>query len=177
MLNSCASYRFGTGERTLPPGVKTVAIPQFKNRTMETGVENYFTNAMRDQFHRHPVGRITSPEYADAIIQGTIIGVNYTPGAKQTSGSSGQFLPQQSVLAAEYRVLVTCEVKVIQRSDNKVLWGGTFTGENTYAAPQVTLTGLNTVNPLYNLSARRSNIHTIATQITEEAFNRMTESF
>ncbi|MES3038568.1 MAG: LptE family protein [Bdellovibrionota bacterium] len=171
----CA-YRFGSPERSLPGGVSSVALPQFTNKTMETGIEVYFTNALREEFQKSKRARVTNPEYADAIVEGTITGLTYTPGSKRTSDSA-PFLPTGTVIAAEYNIVVEAELKLIQRETKKVLWSGIFSSETTYTSPQVTLSGLNTVNPLYNLSARRSNIQILARQVIVEAYNRMTENF
>ncbi|HRO68381.1 MAG TPA: hypothetical protein PL182_12500, partial [Pseudobdellovibrionaceae bacterium] len=63
------------------------------------------------------------------------------------------------------------------RSDSEVVWEGRFRGERTYAAPQVHMAGVNSVNPLYNLSARRQNLDVLAQEMMIEAHSRMTENF
>jgi hypothetical protein len=68
-------------------------------------------------------------------------------------------------------------VKVVRQADGTELWAGSFSGERTYAAPQVTLAGVNSVDPLYNLSARRQNIDLMANDLMLEAHDRITENF
>jgi hypothetical protein len=80
-------------------------------------------------------------------------------------------------MASEYRILLVVTVKVVRQADGTELWKGTFNGERTYAAPQVTLAGINSVDPLYNLSARRQNIDVIASDLMLEAHDRITENF
>ncbi|MNY58066.1 hypothetical protein D3C86_1943590 [compost metagenome] len=68
-------------------------------------------------------------------------------------------------------------MKLVRQADGTELWSGSFSGERTYVAPQVTLAGVNSVNPLYNLSARRQNIDIMANDIMTEAHDRITENF
>jgi TolB-like protein len=174
---SCA-YRLGIGNRAVPGGYKSVSVPMFKNRSMETGIEVSFTNAMLQQFQRSHVAKIVDDNLSEVRIEGEISEVRYLPGAKQVSGdAAAPYLPEGTVLATEYTILLSAKVRVVRRSDNIEIWAGKFDGERTYSAPQVTIAGLNSVNPLYNQSARRQNIDSLATDLMAEAHNRMTESF
>jgi hypothetical protein len=114
---------------------------------------------------------------ADAKIVGQIESVQYLPGGKKTYGDTPGYLPLGTVLATEYRILVTATVRVVRLADNTEVWSGSFNGERTYSAPAVTLAGVNSVNPLYNLSARRQNIDSVANDMMAEAHDRITENF
>lgn len=171
-LQACA-YRLGVPERSLPGGYKQVHVPIFKNLTQEVGIEVGFTNALIQEFERSHSARIVDARYAEAQIEGVIKSVQYLPGGKDERGS----LPKGSVLASEYRILLVVGVSMRRKSDNVELWTGDFQGERTYVAPQVTQAGLNTVNPLYNLSARRQNIESMANDLMSEAHDRLSESF
>lgn len=171
-LSACA-YHLGGPDRILPGGYKQVTIPIFRNLTQETGIEVGFTNALIHEFERSRSARIVAPPHAEAQLDGEILTVQYLPGGKQDGGS----LPTGSVLTSEYRILLTVRVTLRRRADNEVLWQGEFQGERTYVAPQVTQGAINTVNPLYNLSARRQNIEIMASDLMSEAHDRMSESF
>ncbi len=176
-LSAC-TYHLGVGERTIPGGAKAVAIPVFRNKTMEPNIEMGFTNALIEEFKRSRVTDLTTKEEAEAIIEGEILEIRYVPGAKISAGdSSAPFLPQGTVLTTEYRINVIVEIRVVRKKDSAVLWSSRFTGERNYVAPQVTLAGVNSVNPLYNLSARRQNIDLMANDMMIEAHSRITESF
>jgi lipopolysaccharide assembly LptE-like protein len=175
-LSSCA-YRVGMSSRSLPGGYKYLSIPVFKNSTQETGIEVGFTNALIQEFERSQVGKVTSENLSDVKIVGVVDSVQYLPGSKITSGSEGLYLPQGTVLASNYRILVTVTVSIIRQADNTSIWSGSFSGERTYNSPQVTLAGVNSVNPLYNLSARRQNIDSVANDMMAEAHDRITENF
>jgi hypothetical protein len=176
-ISGCA-YRFGNVSRTLPGGYKYISIPVFKNLTQETGIEVGFTNALIQEFERSKVGKVTSQSLSDAKVVGVIQTVQYLPGGKKTSDDpSAKYMPLGTVLATEYRILVTARVSIVRQADNTEIWSGIFNGERTYQAPAVTLAGVNSVNPLYNLSARRQNIDSVASDMMAEAHDRITENF
>ncbi|MGZ6470719.1 MAG: LptE family protein [Bdellovibrio sp.] len=176
-LNGCA-YKFGSISRTIPGGYKQISVPIFKNKTQEVGIEVSFTNALIQELQRSRVARIVDNSMSEAAVIGQIDSIMYIPGAKRVAGdSSSPYLPNGTVIASEYRILVKVTVRVISQADGKQLWIGSFSGERNYAAPQVTLAGVNSVNPLYNLSARRQNIDVLASTMMLEAHDRITENF
>lgn len=176
-LPACA-YRLGGPPRALPGGYRQVYIPIFKNLTQEPGIEVGFTNSLIQEFERSRSARVVSPQYAEAQVEGEITSVQYIMGGSNEGRPDGPLpLPTGSVLAAEYRILLNVRVTLRRKSDNAQLWQGSFQGERTYVAPQVTQAGINTVNPLYNLSARRQNIDSMAVDLMAEAHDRMSENF
>lgn len=176
-LTGCA-YRLGAATRSMPGGYKQISVPIFKNKTQETGIEVAFTNALAQEFQRSRIARVVDNSLSEVAVIGTIDSVQYYPGAKRVAGdSSTPYLPLGTVIASEYRILVQVTVKIVRQADGTELWSGSFGGERTYAAPQVTLAGVNSVNPLYNLSARRQNIDVMANDIMVEAHDRITENF
>lgn len=171
-FSGCA-YRLGSPDRSLPGGYRQITIPIFKNLTQETGIELGFTNSLIQEFERSRVARITAPQQSEVLVEGEIVAVTYNMSGVRDGGA----LPTGTVLATEYRILITANVTLRRQADKSVLWQGTFNGERTYVAPQVTAAGINTANPLYNLSARRQNIDVLATEMMSEAHDRMTENF
>jgi len=177
LLSGCA-YHIGMSSRSLPGGYKYLSIPVFKNSTYETGIEVGFTNSLVQEFERSQIGKVTSENLSDVKIVGVVESVQYLPGGKLVSGSgNAPYLPEGNVLASDYRILVSVSVRIIRQADNTQIWAGTFAGERTYVPPQVTLAGVNSVNPLYNLSARRQNIDSVANDMMAEAHDRITENF
>jgi TolB-like protein len=177
LLSSCA-YQFGTGNRSIPGGYKSLSVPVFKNKSFETGAEVFFTNALLQEFQRGGVARVVDDSLAEVRVEGEISDLRYYPEAKKTSEDpSAPYLPEGTVLTTEYTIAVTTKIRVVRRSDNIEIWAGNFTRERQYSAPQVTIGGLNSVNPLYNQSARRQYIDWAASDLMAEAYNRMTESF
>lgn len=174
-LSGCA-YTFGRGPRAIPGGYREISVPMFKNRSQETGVEVAFTTALMQEFLRSKVARVVDDPLAEVRIEGEISNIIAMADAKREADRANM-LPEGTVLATQYRLIATVNMKVIRRSDNELLWQGSFQGERTYAAPQVTLSGVNTVNPLYNLSARRQNLEAMANDMMVEAHSRLTENF
>ena len=178
LTSSSCAYRWGTGTRSVPGGYKSVSIPVFKNKSFETGIETSFTNALLQEFQRSRVATVTDDALSEVRIEGEILEVRYLAQALRISGDDEvQYLPSGGVIATEYTILLTTSVRIVRRSDNIEIWSGRFAGERTYTAPKVTIAGLNSVNPLYNQSARRQYIESLATDLMVEAHNRITESF
>jgi hypothetical protein len=110
------------------------------------------------------------------VVLGTVESVTYSPTATITHAENPN-LPLDSSLSTDYRIVVSAHLEVVRNSDRKVLWQGNFMNETSYSAPQVTSAGLNTVNPLYNQSARDYNISKMAKDLMSEAHDRITENF
>lgn len=175
-LSGCA-YRMGAATRSIPGGYRQISVPVFKNKTQETGIEVAFTNALIQEFQRSRIARIVDNSLSEVAVIGQIDSIQYLPGSPRKAGEASVYLPNGTVIASEYRILLSVTVKVVRQADGTELWSGSFSGERTYAAPQVTLAGVNSVNPLYNLSARRQNIDVMANDIMSEAHDRITENF
>ncbi len=176
---SCA-YQLGVQGRTLPGGYSSVEVPLFLNLTQEPGVEVAFTNSLVQEFEKNKVGKVVySSRQNDAavLVKGEILSINYKATSPVQKKDKAPLLPLDAVLATGYRVLVTTRITLIKKSTGQTLWTSTFDGESSYAAPQVTIARLNSVNPLYNLSSRRRTIESIAQDLMVEAHDRMTENF
>jgi hypothetical protein len=91
-IAGCAHYRFGQLDRALPGGYDRVAIPMFVNDTHEVGVESYFTQALRTEFERSRLARVTSKADAQVILEGTIKSVDFVPGVFVSGGTNTEEL-------------------------------------------------------------------------------------
>lgn len=168
------SYRLGAPDRVLPGGYKQVSIPIFKNLSQEPGIEVAFTNAIIQEFSRSKSARVVDPIFAEAQLIGQIMSVQYRPGGESVSERP---LPAGTVLATQYNIIIEVQVTLRRRSDGQILHQQNYTREQPYTAPQVKQAGVNTVNPLYNLSSRRQNIDIMATDMMSEAHDRISENF
>ncbi len=176
VLTGGCAYRLSSPDRGLPGGYHQVFIPVFKNRTQETGIEVAFTNALIKEFERAKIGRVVEASQAEVIVEGVIDSVTYTK-SDDIGADSVSDLPLGTVLSTKYQILINAQISLRRNSDKAILWQGSFRGERSYNAPQVKTAGVNTVNPLYNLSARRQNIEQKATEMMSEAHDRITENF
>ena len=84
----------------LPAHIKSVAVPLFKNRTSEPGVESFLTVAIVEAFSTNGRLRVVRPEQADSILDGEVIGYQV---------QSIAYDPQSNV--QQYRLIVTLNLK------------------------------------------------------------------
>lgn len=176
-LQGCA-YRFGALSKGLPGGYTKVSVPVFKNNTVETGAETFFTRSMIEEIERGKKAEVIPGDQAEVVLEGTLTNVQTIHGAQVTNTTPGfDRLPERAVLTKEFRVLVYVDVLLRRKADDKILWRSNFIGEQRYAAPQVTETSLNTVNPLYNYTARYQTLRLIAVDMMQEAHDRLIENF
>jgi hypothetical protein len=174
LCNFCwgCAFRWGSTERTLPGGYRSIAIPIFKNYSPEPGAETYFTDAIIKEFERSKTARVVDSSLAEVILEGEIVEVSTTRSNATTTD-----LPAGTLLATSYSVGIKTIIKLRRASDREVMWTGEFLTNRSYSAPVLGASVINTVNPQYNLSAKRQNINKIALQLMTEAYDRMTESF
>jgi len=169
MFSGCA-YRAGYGDRHIPGGYRTVAVPVFKNNTHEAGVEVYFTNAMIRELERSQIGVVTDRKHAQVTLEGIIDSIEYVGGAPVAG-------PGSSILNSTVQVIATATLRLRRNSDQKVLWEAAFRKELQYYSPQIKIEEISSANATYNHSARYQNIETIANDMMAEAHDRLTENF
>lgn len=120
-------YKLVGRETHLPAGIGSIAIPTFKNRTLEPGVEIPFTQAFLREFLRDQRVKVTGREEADAILDGVIKSYEYYSVAYDRSG-----------LASEYRATVILDLTLRRRS-GEVIWKENDLSETkTYRVSTVT---------------------------------------
>lgn len=177
--SSCA-YRMGSPDRSLPGGYKQIFIPMFRNKSMEPAIEVAFTNALILEFQKAKIGHVVDEKQAEILIDGVIERVDFNRvGAPVTSDpdQSNNKLPIGTVRTSAYEIVIIAEIYLRKTSDNSILWSGRFVGSRSYSAPSIETAVINTVNPLYNQSARRQNIDAKASEMMAEAHDRITENF
>jgi len=175
-LTGCA-YHFGAVKRNIPGSYDRVSVPVFKNRTPEVGLEAYFTKSMVEEIERGHIASVVGRDDSQVVIEGEIIDVQYNRGATINKEAGFANMPEDTELAKEYRIVVTTVVKVRRRSDDTVIWEGSFSNERRYPAPQITREAESSMNPLYNHSSRHQNIELMAKDLMAEAYSNMTENF
>ncbi len=174
-FSSC-SYKLGFTERGIPGGYENVAIPVFKNQTIEAGSEVYFTNSIIMELERSRLAHIVSKDLAQVTLEGTVTSIVY-------SAENPSFASPGSAWAAGvgptlgYRIYAKVNLVLKRNYDQKVLWKSEFLGERTYNAPSVGTPGLNSADATYNHSAHYQNIAQLARDMMAEAHDRLTENF
>lgn len=75
-LSGCAGYRLGDVKPAYLHDVKTIAIVNFKNTTFAPRVETLLVNSVIKQFQQDGTFSITTPDKADAVLDGIVVGVS-----------------------------------------------------------------------------------------------------
>jgi hypothetical protein len=171
----CA-YHFGLRERVLPGGYTEIAIPVFKNRTGEVGIETMFTNALVRRFERSKVAKVLDKDSAPVVVEGTIMHIETFASAPVDSTKLTP-LPADAVLDRVYRIVVTSNIVLKRKSDERIIWQGNFSNERVYDPPRLGTGVVNSANATYNQSARMEYMSRLAEEMMTEAHDRITENF
>lgn len=79
LLVSCAGYHLGISKPASLQRVKTVSVPMFSNITLQPRAEAIATSAVVRAFIQDGTYRIEKSDQADAILEGEIRSIIYTP--------------------------------------------------------------------------------------------------
>ncbi len=176
MQTSCA-YKVGQKFRSLPGGYQKLSIPVIKNKSMEPGAEAIMTQALKEEFFRSTVLKVVSDNDAEVRLECQIDTLKYDWVGAPKESAPNNFLPTGTVLGTTYNMTVILTVKLVKTTTSEVLWQSQFTGSRPMNASQVTIAGVNSVNPIYNQSAKRSLLENVAYELSNQIHNNLTESF
>ena len=121
-LCSCGIYTFSGS--TLPPHLKTVAIPLFSNASLQANIAEELTDSLSKRVLSTNLMRIVSTG-GDATIGGKVTAYANTP---RSYGNAGV----RQVTISEYEVAITVEVEFTDNKKNTPLFKGTVTGKGVY---------------------------------------------
>ena len=108
---ACGYHLRGTGS-SLPPAVKSLSIPVFKNLTTRYELDLKLTRAVIEEMvARGRVAVAASPEQADAVLEGEVLSFSANPVA-----FTGQ------ARADRYTITVTTKVVLKERTTERVLF-------------------------------------------------------
>jgi hypothetical protein len=96
---------------TLPPHIRTIAVPVFANKTAEPGVEAVVTRAVVEAFSTSGRLRVGTPETADAILHGEVIRYDL---------HSIAFDPSARIRI--FRVIVTLNLRLMDLRENTLIF-------------------------------------------------------
>ncbi|NOZ75453.1 MAG: LptE family protein [FCB group bacterium] len=117
-LTGCGFYSMAG---SIPPHIRSIAIPLVINQTAEYGVEENITDAFQNKFTEENILQVVPEKNADSILKGTIVKITDTPYT---------FNRQEEV--TEYRYTVTMEIEWIDVTTDKVLLKKRFSGWGAY---------------------------------------------
>lgn len=109
LLTGCG-YQWVGKETHVPPGINSVAIPTFVNKTFEPGIEIPFTQAFLREFIKDRRVKVVDRSQADSILEGVIksfaiYSISYDP----------------SNYALEYQTTIVVDL-TLRRRTGEVLW-------------------------------------------------------
>lgn len=123
LLAGCAGYHIGPVKPTYLKKVNTIAVPSFKNDTLVPRLEVMAANCVIRQFQDDGTYQIGNTENADAILQGTIRGIERDP-ARSLVGNVLQ--------TTEFNLNMTIDYTLTDRVTGKVLAKHTVVGSTEF---------------------------------------------
>lgn len=122
-LAGCAGYQQGPIKPTPMANVKTIAVPSFKNDTLETRVEVQLANSIIKQIQQDGTYRIVDEKSADAILEGTIEEIRRKP-ERSVQGNT--------LLSREYSLIMRVNYRIMDRVKGVELAHRTVQGRTTF---------------------------------------------
>ena len=100
-----------TASSTLPGHIKSIAIPVFKNETLEYRIEEEITNAVIEKFVADNRLRVVGERAAASVLVGTVTGYQ----RRVFSYSAGE-------VAQEYEITIKVAVEFKDVSNGRIIW-------------------------------------------------------
>ncbi len=119
-FSGCIGYQLGS---TLPPHLKTIAVPAFTNESGELDVEAAVTRATLKEFQRDGTLRIADIDTADIVLEGKINSCDF---------EAIRYERGNALKAEEQRMTVHCEIVATERATGKVICKGGVSGDSTF---------------------------------------------
>ncbi len=100
-----------TASASLPGHIKSIAIPVFKNETLEYQIEDDITNAVIEKFVADNRLRVVGEKAANSVLLGTVTGYQ----RRVFSYSTGE-------VAQEYEVTIKMSVEFKDLTNGRIIW-------------------------------------------------------
>jgi len=153
---SACGYRF-TGSGSFRGGITSLSIEVFENRTIQTGVEIFFTNDLIYEVTRDQKVALTKKDTADAVLTGVIASM-WTENISY----------KEAFNALERRVHVSVDLKLADL-DGRVIWSAKgITASEAYAVASIKQA---------TEQNREDAIETLSKRLAENIYHRLTEDF
>lgn len=121
-LSGCAGYHIGPIQPKTMRGVKKIAVPSFKNDTLEPRVEVLLANAVIKQLQQDGTYQVTDEADADATLIGRLEEVIRRP-SRSVRGNVLQ--------TREFTLVLRVRYEVVDRS-GRILEGRSVTGQTSF---------------------------------------------
>ncbi|UCD32619.1 MAG: hypothetical protein JSW04_15910 [Desulfobacterales bacterium] len=153
---SACGYRFA-GSGNLPPGIRSIHVNVFANRSAETGFENVITNDIIYEFTRKKKDAVAKSDQADGILTGLVASVRTDTIAHKGESTS-----------LTRRVVVSLNAKLTDRN-GIVVWSEDDITESE---------AFDVVSDKQASEQRKQDaLNRVSERLAEKIFNRLTEDF
>ncbi len=131
VLSGCVGYHVGPVKPTAMKEIRSLAVPSFKNNTLEPRLEVLMANAVIRQLQQDGTYRITSERDADAIVEGTVERIDRNP-ARGVRNDTDKGTLADFYQTSEFTLDLAISVKVTEKSTGKVLATRTVSGNASF---------------------------------------------
>ena len=118
IITSCGYYSMAG---SIPPHIKSIAIPLVNNQTAEFGIAENITDNIIEVFNEENILRIVDSDAADSILNGTIISLDDAPYT---------FSSEEAV--SEYRINITMDIAWKDIENNVDIFKKRYSGWGAY---------------------------------------------
>ena len=122
LFSSCGYHLSGYGS-SLPPNIRTISIPVFKNSSSEPNIQREVTEAVRRAFTSDGRLKVADAKKADWIMRGTLTDYQLRAVAFNSEDS-----------AEEYIVRLGVQITAYNRIKKKIIFEQKFTTQWNYRA-------------------------------------------
>ncbi len=123
LFSGCAGYKVGSIQPKFMAEIRTLAIPSFKNNTLEPRVEVPLATALIKQFQQDGTYQIVGENNADAIVVGTLERIERRP-ARSVRGNTLQ--------TKEYTLELKCRFEVVNRVTGAIIDSRSINGTTSF---------------------------------------------
>ena len=123
VLSFSCGYHIEYRRKSLPDGSKKIYVEPFKNSTTTALVENYFTDAIKQEFYSKKDIKLVSKDQADVIMKGVLQSIKLDGTAFNKT--------IYNLEAKEYLITMTVEVKLLDKS-GQVIWNKLFSEQEIF---------------------------------------------
>ncbi|SYZ72566.1 conserved hypothetical protein [Candidatus Zixiibacteriota bacterium] len=123
-ISGCAVYTFNPGGKS---SIKTVAVTQFDNKTVEASLTSQLTDLIVNAFIADGNLKVASEDQADAVLSGTLLQYERKP-VNFTAGDTVNL----------YSVDLIFDITLKDRKSDKNIWSDKLVSEGVYAVDKET---------------------------------------
>ena len=123
LFSGCAGYKIGPVKPKFMADIKTIAIPAFRNETLEPRVEVILATTCINQFQQDGTYQIVDDKDADAILEGSMDTIQRHP-ARSVIGNVLQ--------TQEYTLTIRGRFTLKKRSTGQILDVRSVTGQTSF---------------------------------------------